>query len=249
METEAIVVDSTDYGESDLIVTFLGKGTGRITAIAKGARKSKKRFVNKLEIFSFLQISIRIKQNNSMGFLEEAELHSSFLSLRKNIKLYATASIVREFLLFGIREAEVSDEIFRLSVWTLHRLNLNAAPSSVLVFFLIRFYDHLGYRPDLDGCSRCGKPFEVLSNFSFDLTAGRLICAGCQGVDSQRCNLSPGTIKMLQTALRTPLHRLHQLKISENLRREALAMLHVFGREIFQKDIVSWNYGAKHLSS
>jgi DNA repair protein RecO (recombination protein O) len=51
-KTEAIVLRRFDYGESDWIVTFYTSDFGKIRGIAKGARRSQKRFANTLELFS-----------------------------------------------------------------------------------------------------------------------------------------------------------------------------------------------------
>ena len=50
-QTEAIVLRLLDYGESDRIVTFCTNGYGKVRGIAKGARRSRKRFANALEPF------------------------------------------------------------------------------------------------------------------------------------------------------------------------------------------------------
>ncbi|MGW8193663.1 MAG: DNA repair protein RecO, partial [Desulforhopalus sp.] len=102
METEAIVLDCIDHGESDIIVTLFCLDGGRLSAIAKGAKKSKKRFVNKLEIFTFLHITYQRKSSTSLAFLAEAELHTGFVNIRSNLELYTIASIIREFLLIGV---------------------------------------------------------------------------------------------------------------------------------------------------
>jgi DNA repair protein RecO (recombination protein O) len=53
LRTEAIVLRAIDYGESDRIVTFCTADFGKIRGIAKGARRSRKRFANALEPFGF----------------------------------------------------------------------------------------------------------------------------------------------------------------------------------------------------
>jgi len=46
--TPAIVLRSRPFGESDKIVSFLTESYGKLTGIAKGAKRSRKRFVNPL---------------------------------------------------------------------------------------------------------------------------------------------------------------------------------------------------------
>ncbi len=58
---------------------------------------------------------------------------------------------------------------------------------------------------------------------------------------SKRLKLSQGTIRTLTGALSRPLDRLKRLILSPNSQQESLDFLHCYGRQIFQRDIVSWS--------
>ena len=240
METDAIVLDCRDHGESDVIVTLFSQSDGRCTAIAKGAKKSLRRFVNKLEIFSFLHIVCTKKAGRSLAFLSEAELHTSFFNLRGNLELYLIASVIREFLLLGVKENEPDERIFRLSLWSLHNLNLLRQPRAILALFLVRFFDYVGYRPDLQICRSCTEDVVLTKNYSFEASGGRIICSKCSLVGKKGLDLSQGTLKVLRSAQDLPLERLHRLSLSGTILREALNVLHTYGNHLFQRDIISW---------
>lgn len=246
-ETEAIVLDCTEHGESDVIVTLFCQDVGRLSAIAKGAKKSKKRFVNKLEFFSFLHITYQQKANRSLAFLVEADLHTSFLHIRQDLELYSSASVIREFLLIGIRENEPDLHIFRLSLWALHNLDQKQPPMTVLSLFLIRFYDYVGYRPDLQTCAHCGSPVTTQNSYTFDTASGRLICSVCNPHLQKGLPLSHGTIKMLRSAQDQPIERLQRLKISGSILYEAISLLQSYGNQLFQRDIISWKVVRKFI--
>jgi len=242
-ESAAIVLDCRDHGESDLIVTFFCEHHGRLTGIAKGAKRSKKRFVNKLEIFSSLRILHTTPQNNRLAFIAEAELLDGFLSLRENISCYATASIVRELTLLATKEVEGDKEIYPLLVWVFSSLNNAQPPTLSLIFFLIRFYTIIGYSPQLAHCLGCNKEIQPEETYTFHITSGGIHCSICNRKAPQNgIRLSQGTIRSLSTAINQPLERLHRLQLSENSRREALSFLHSYGRQLFQREIVSWDF-------
>ncbi|RPH40154.1 MAG: DNA repair protein RecO [Desulfobulbaceae bacterium] len=113
-ETEAIVIDCRDHGEADIINTIICRDIARVSAIAKGAKRSQKRFVNKLELFTFLHITYSELTNSSLLFLSDAELYASFINLRKEITLYTTANVIRECILLAIRDGERDENLFRL---------------------------------------------------------------------------------------------------------------------------------------
>lgn len=241
-ETEAVVLDCFEHGESDVILTLLSRDVGKLSAIAKGAKRSKKRFVNKLELFSFLHITYQTSPNRGLSFLSEAELHTSFLNIRRNFGLYTTASIIREFLLITIREGEADDRLFRLTLWALHNIDQQLAPLTTLTLFLTKFYEIIGYQPDFTSCNICNGQTTVNRRYSFDTTAGGLVCPECSNPGQRLVRLSNGTIKMLRSAQAQPLERLHRLKISGNILRESLSLLHDYGKQLFQREIISWKF-------
>ena len=113
--TEGIVLRSVDFGESDRIITLYSLDDGRLTAIAKGAKRSKKRFVNKLEEFSLLDVTYRpARQPHSLHFLNEAELKDAFLSLRTDWQRYYAAMLVCELVLRFTGEHDPDRRIFFL---------------------------------------------------------------------------------------------------------------------------------------
>ncbi len=240
-EAEAIVLDCQDHGEADLIVTFFCQDIGRVSGIAKGAKRSQRRFVNKLELFSFLHITYSDLANSSLLFVHEAELHTSFLNLRHDIALYTSATAIREFILMAMRDGERDDNLFRLTLWALHNLDLKQPHLSTLALFLVKFYASIGYQPQMHACLNCGLPVSSGREYSFNYLGGGIVCSACSSTSHQTTiRLSRGTVKILQSAQDLPLDRLHRLKFSGQVLDECLNTLHHYGRYLFQRDISSW---------
>src|SRR6056300_1575543 len=93
-QTSAIVIHIADQGESDKLITFYCPDIGKLKAIAKGAKRSIKRFVNKLELFSFLSISYH--DQYSIPIVSDADLIDSHINLRTDYNLYSQAMLVCE---------------------------------------------------------------------------------------------------------------------------------------------------------
>lgn len=240
-ETAAIVLNSRDHGESDKIITFYTRDFGKITGIAKGANKSKKRFLNKLELFSHLILSYQEKTRSSLVFITEADLLSSFIEIRNNIDCYTAATLIREVVLLATIEGEGDREIFNLLHWGLQSLANRQTDLGICTIFLLRLFDSLGYRPDFTHCCHCGNPFDVAEQYAFLQVGAGLMCSRCtEKVEGKLRDLSTGTIRLLHSSLTEPLDRLHRLKFSKQAIRQALPILHSYGRSIFQREIHSW---------
>jgi DNA repair protein RecO (recombination protein O) len=240
-ETDAIVLDCRDQGESDKIVTFFCRQAGRLSGIAKGAKRSKQRFVNKLELFSWLQLTYSLPRHGSLAFIAAAELQSSFLNLRQNVALYNTATVIREFVLMGSNDKDRDNRVFEILLWALQALDDRRPVFPTVIIFLIRFFEYIGYRPDLSRCYHCGHPLSSQERYGFNYAVGSIVCATCSGQGSQATTpLSLGTIRLLTDVQNHPLERLHRLQFSTLAEDESLNMLHRYGRQLFQRDIQSW---------
>lgn len=244
-ETDVVVLGYQNHGESDRIVTCYSKDTGKLTTIAKGANRSKKRFVNKLEPFTFLTVNYSLGRKGSLALLTDAELHNSFIHIRQNYTVYMAASVILEMMQTVIHEQEGDEQLFNLLIWALHRLDSQKEPLSTIPFFMIRFFDLLGYRPELSACAGCGSTDDT--SYSFSLSAGGLQCEHCRSLrNGQNISLQTGTIKLLNSAMTLPLNRLGRLQLSGNMLNEALNMCHKYARQLFQRDFDSWKMVRKN---
>jgi DNA repair protein RecO (recombination protein O) len=242
-DVPAVVLDCIDHGESDKIITFICRDSGRLTAIAKGAHRSKKRFVNKLELFSFLQISCSQATPDRLAVLTEAELLNGFIGLRTAFVAYQAASIVRECVLLASNERQRDDNLFHLLLWTLHALNTREDHKTIIALFLIKVFDCLGYRPDFSFCQRCGIPWRADSSGLFSPLTGGLICAAClAGEDIAGRRLSAGAIQTIVMVQRQQPIRLNRCKLGRAVLAETLDCMYHYGRHLFQRDLISWKW-------
>ncbi len=238
MEDDALVLHSRELGESDLLLSLYCRQAGRITAIAKGARRSKRRFVNKLEIFSYLAIDFTARPTNPIAFLHEAELYTSFPVLRSSYPAYLAASVIQELLLAGIGEGESDNRMFRLALWALHYLEKREARRKIVALFLLRYLDLLGYRPELRHCGKCRQPPAAGRGYTLHPQDGTLLCSECERTGEE--TIATGTIRMLNAAQDMPLERLNRLTPTSASIMEILHTLHACCHTALQRELHSW---------
>lgn len=245
--TECIILKTLDFGESDRITTLYSPDRGLFTAIAKGAKQSKKRFVNKLEEFSLLDISYRPAKHNRLYFLQEAELKEAFLSLRTHWQQYSAAMLACEFVLCFTREHDPDRRIFSLLHWVLKSLHHGSSPLPSLVFFLLHLLNACGYRPELNRCviCSCSPENNRKRNFVFQ-PGGSLVCNHCSNKAEQyRFPLSLQGLRFLQTAQKMTSEKMQRLKMPEPVASECLFVLYSYSRYLLQSDIHSWKFFAQ----
>ena len=94
--TRALVLRTFDQGESDRLVHLYTESLGRVSAIAKGARRSRRRFPGTLEILTVLDVRIVDPPRSSLMRIEGAKLVEPFERLGNsnlNTRRYQAAVI------------------------------------------------------------------------------------------------------------------------------------------------------------
>ncbi len=242
--SHAIVLNITAHGESDKIVTLYSHDLGKITAIAKGAFRSKKRFVNKLEIFTSLQITYRPPARGSLFFLSDAELLKPRLTLRSFYPCFVAAAYINELIQrFNINE-DPEPNLFLLLDWTLDSIDTGKQTLKTVALFLLSLLDICGYKPLLKQCSNCGrKPGHNTKNTKFTLSPanGSILCNHCQITRQDTpLTLYPRPLNFLYNAQQTGIDRLNRLNLPEDASFQAVNTLHHYSTHLLQQDIHSW---------
>lgn len=239
--TRGLILSVSDYSESDKIVTLYSPDLGKITCIAKGAKRSKKRFVNKLEEFSFLSLLYNPPKKEGLLLLQEADLENAFLSLRTIYSRYVAATFIVELTLRFTREHDPDPDIFSLLLWAMEGLENNRSPLDICALFLLRILSAAGYQPVLDRCSFCTKHIQAGQSYALHAGGGSLICEECRSATkNEGIAISVQTLKFLDHAQRTDLGNLERLRLTRKNTIEALNVLYRYTLHLLQHEIHSW---------
>jgi len=240
----AIVLKVSDLGESDKLVIFYGREEGKIAGVAKGAKRSKKRFCNKLEIFSLLDVLYDDRGRSGLVRIAEAELLTPFLSLRQNYDRYVCGVLACELVRYWSGDNDADKNIFNLLLWALQSIDRGSPPLMVQIFFQTKLYTLLGYRLHLSGCIKCENTGQPGMPFVFHPARHGLLCGHCfaKPVLRDMVPLSLNTIKLLQHVQNLPLEKLDRLRFSKASIHEALLLFKVYGQYLLQREIAAWNF-------
>lgn len=238
-QTEAIVLRTIDYGESDRIVTFYTADFGKVKGIAKGARRSTKRFANTLEPFSCLELLFSRRRPEGLAFVEAGTVmkHYPHIRLDLNKTLYASymVDITDQFTL----ENKTNPELFHLLGDFLELLDLGNVPEDIVRFFELRLLRLVGYEPVLDRCVACQAPVENGAMYHFSVREGGLKCGTCSPRDYDFLGVSTGTVKSMLLGKDLEREKLCRLMLSEQGARESRHFLERFIAHLLGKEVKS----------
>lgn len=225
------ILRRVDYGDYDLILTFFSRDQGKISAIAKSAKKSAKRFAGVLELFSQVRMVCRRPRRGNLPVLQEAAVLNPFAEIRSSVRKTVYASYWSELVTSWFEENQPQTEIYQLLDYSLGGLNTGEISEGVLsVLFQMRFLSLSGHRPNLSHCSRCGRDLDDFaeSRVVFDLPRGGLICDRCTTGSNGKIRLQRGTLKQLRWLANTALSKVGRMRVSPEALQESFELLDAF---------------------
>lgn len=196
---DAVVVGRSDLGESDRIVRLLTAQLGRISAVARGARRSKKRFAGALDPGTRLTVSLR-QGRGELATLTQATIRQAPNRARTDFYRIAAMLYGCELTASLAPEGGEAERLYGLlDVWLDVLEDLQTVGPASQVALEAKALTFAGLCPALVHCARCGE--QMVADGHFDNDAGGALHPWC-GV-GKRVTLS--WLQSVETQRRTPL--------------------------------------------
>jgi DNA repair protein RecO (recombination protein O) len=177
MPLAAIVVGGVDQGEANRIIRFLTADRGRISAMARGARSSKKRFRGLLDPGTRVRIELR-RGRGSLVSVTEMDLVGSPNRVRTELERIALLAWGCEVCSALAPEDHAAPKLFTLLAVWLELLEGEVRPGvASRVALEAKALTFAGLAPVLDRCAHCGEPLDAET--LFDLEMGGAVHRHC----------------------------------------------------------------------
>ncbi len=218
--TEGIVLRTREYGEADLIVTFLTKESGLIHAFAKSPRKTKSRFGSSLEPLSYVRLSYWGKENSSLPRLTQSDIVRSFQPIRDSYGCYLKVSELLEIILTALPERDVSFNPFGFLLTALMAIEKGCADPLLFLALKIKILKITGFAPKLKDCGRCGS-----GGHTFYVREGSVLCDPCGIPGGERQTLSPGAVRLYESLVKWTMEKIGRIKVHDGLIDELTSVM------------------------
>ena len=229
--SEAIVLATYPFKESDLVVSFLTRDQGKLRGVAKRARRLKSSFGAGLERLSQVKMAYFQRETRELVNLDSCELIRSQFQLLVDYEAAVALDYFAEISEQLLPPAEANERYFRLLVAMLDSMRA-AEPGRVwraVTYFSLWATRLAGILPELHACLECGSWLEnpeapQAAYFSRYRTG--LFCSHCRRSAElgKSWELSIQSREIAEQMLHTPIGQLTQ----EDWRRETAADLRHF---------------------
>jgi DNA repair protein RecO (recombination protein O) len=218
-KAEAIILHSRKHGETSKILTLYTREFGKMSAMAKGARGARSKYLGTLETFNHVSLVFYQKQGRQLQYLSDASIEHSFPSVHAQLGKMALAAVACEIIDKSEQDDQSHPELFKLIVDTLAALNqYEAGLRNIIRAFQIQFISLAGFEPELDACHYCGK--SDVDDFNYlSMQHGFYSCDHC-GYQDRTVRTSGYVIQLLRWLNRIPVTNAPQAKILKPIGEE-----------------------------
>lgn len=174
-QSEALILRTYPFREADLLVTLFTRAEGKVRGVAKSAKRSKRRFGGALEPLTHVVAHWEEKEKQELARLDSCDVIASPLATEVTYPRVVALSYVAEVIDQLLPDHEPSDDIFRLALSVIRRLQGDSLwmPLTYFDLWMVRL---IGLLPDLSHCMACGATLNG-SRAYFHALADGLLCA------------------------------------------------------------------------
>ncbi|HKO53497.1 MAG TPA: DNA repair protein RecO [Polyangiaceae bacterium] len=196
----ALLLRRVEYGDSDLVVTLLTDTIGRVSALARGARRSVKRFGGVIEPMHTLRIAYDDRSGAELVVLREAKLARARPFLVTSLEGMQAAGRALNWVRKAAPPRTPEPEVWAAMEGLLDQLSDPedlVSPQARLAATGLRLLSAFGWGIDFERCVSCGKAPAEGQAAAVDAARGGLVCRDCGGA---RRRLSGSERTLLQRA-------------------------------------------------
>ena len=232
INTQGIVLKSVTYKENDLILTIFSRKLGKISAIARGAKKSKSSLLSSSQIFAYSNFTL--KREGNMYRVTQSEIIKSFYNLSYNFDAFSYATYILKLIDNFMIDNQPNNRLFVLLAQSLYLFSEeNIDMEYVTLCFELKFLDYIGFRPIVNTCASCYN--NDFRNPVFNIYEGGILCEKCSSNFEHNLRLNITTVKLMDYILKNDLLSCSKAKVSKYLINELSKILKIYINEYLGK--------------
>ena len=233
---EGIVVRKQNFSEADKILIICTKNNGKITAIAKGARRITSRKVSSTELF--VHGLYHFAKGRNMDIITESEILNPFTRLREDLRKASLAFYLTELLDGFTKGGQADYSLYRLFLETMSLLSRAKKKHDLWVrAFEMKALNHLGFGPELYQCACCAS--SLSAEKYLEVEHGGTVCRDCF---SDGILLREPLLVFLRNLQRRNWNELFRLRYEEQELTDSEKVLQRYLRQILEKDLNSVDF-------
>ena len=227
-----VVLSESNMGDFDKMLTILTPNFGKISCVAKGARKPRSALLAGSQIFCFGEY-LMYKGTNTYH-INSVEPIEVFYNIRTDLDKLNVAVHINKIVQEVTGENQNCFNIMQLLLNTLYVISeTDKNLDLVLSIFKLRLLSILGFRPNVNECVNC-KGKEDLIYFS--LRDNGVKCKNCGKQDKSSITISESTYNAIKYTITAPPKKLFSFSIKDESLEEFKLVTKLYFNEKLEKE-------------
>jgi DNA repair protein RecO (recombination protein O) len=216
IKVKGIVIREVAYKDNDKIITILTDSLGKVSAIAKGAKKTNSQFLASSQFLVYSEFVLY--QNTGYFYLNSASVINTFYNLRIDFDKLQLVFEMTKLINSVTDENQDCEKVLKLFLNTIYVLDkYDKDRKQIVNAFKIKLFALLGFAPRQDKCSNCLKPLLEDSGeyVYYDFIDNIFLCENCKDTLDQRkmIRISKATYNAIFYVIRTDIKKIFSFEL------------------------------------
>jgi DNA repair protein RecO (recombination protein O) len=220
----AIVLRLVEFSETSVVATLFTEDFGKVSALAKGARRPKGPFESALDLLALCRVVFIRKSSDALDLLTEAKLERRFRAATRSLSHLYAGYYVAELLQEMTDDGDPHPRLFQAADQTLSELDQACDVGTTILRFEMVTLRELGHLPSFDCCVGCGDPLPLEGRIAFGQLAGGVLCGQCRAGQRQVVSVRAGVIQAFR-CFADPNEDWRRMELDRGLRGELRGVL------------------------
>lgn len=232
VKIKGVILSENNVGDFDKMLTMLTPEFGKISCVAKGARRPKSALLAGTQMFCFGEYLMF--KGTSTYHINSVETIEVFYNLRTDLEKLKYAVHILKIVQDVTEENQNCYKILQLLLNTLYTISETDKDLDLtLSIFKLRLLCILGFTPRINECTNC-KETNGLKYFS--LKSNGVKCDACSKVDKSTISMSESTVNAIKYTVTAPAKKLYSFELRDDSLEEFKLIIKLYFNEKLEKE-------------
>ena len=221
VKVKGVVIRETAYSDNDKIITLLTDSLGKISCMAKGAKKTNSPILASSQYLVYSEFVLY--KGTSFYYINSADVVNTFYDLRIDLDKLNVAFELTKILQITTDENQDTSDVLKLFLNTLYVIEkLNKDLELTKSIFKVKLLNLLGFYQPINKCYICGNNMENDDNIYYDYVTNTYLCNNCINKTDKRryIEISNTCVIAINYVARSGIKKVFSFELKQNALRQ-----------------------------
>lgn len=216
IKVKGIVIKEVQYKDNDKIITILTDTLGKVSCIAKGAKKTNSPILANAQYLVYNEFVLYKSRN--FYYINSANVIDTFYNIRIDLDKLEISFELTRLLIKVTDENEDTSYILKLFLNTMYILGKNIKDINlVIAIFKIKLFCLLGFMPHIEKCYLCGQVLNSIDEIYYDYVGNNFLCNNCiNNKDKRRyIKINKATLIAIEYIMKADIKRVFSFELKD----------------------------------